>query len=173
MAKRKTNPKLLLLLLTLGCSGPAFTEESFNEEGGDSPVASGGAGQSPSSGGIGGSQSGGLQGLGAGGSSSGGLESSQAGTSSGGAATMAGRPTMGEGAGTGGAEQVDTGPRVCLANWQNLDCARVCTNSASDCQAVLNCFVQNNSNSIDNCPQFTNLGLSLAQSAESACCSHD
>lgn len=56
----------------------------------------------------------------------------------------------------------------CLDFFQSLDCARVCTNSASDCQSVLTCAIR--ANSFDNCTQFTSVGISLAISAKRNCC---
>lgn len=159
--------KHLLTLLLLGCSGPAFHE--FNEERNNSPVISGSSGESQSEGGGASQSEGGqAQQLGEAGGPLGGSSSGENGAGASGGATMAGGPTMGEG-GHGGAIG-ESGPAECLANWQALECARVCTDSASDCQSVLNCFVQNNSDSLDNCHGFTSVGISLAQSAERNCC---
>ena len=88
------------------------------------------------------------------------------GTGDGGNAAMAGGPATGQ----GGAGPGNSGPGNCIIVGQDLDCARVCTNSQTDCQAVINCFVQHNSSDIANCMQFTSQGISLAQSAEMACC---
>jgi F5/8 type C domain len=88
------------------------------------------------------------------------------GTGDGGNAAMGGGPTTAQ----GGAGPGNSGPGNCIIVGQDLDCARVCTNSQTDCQAVINCFVQHNSSDIANCMQFTSQGISLAQSAEMACC---
>jgi hypothetical protein len=103
-----------------------------------------------------------------------------AGTSSGGNSAMAGRPAMGSGGaggaltnpietagGLGGSGQ-PTYPLSCLRNFQTLDCARVCTDSASPgCVAVLSCLEQK---AVDHCTDFTSIAISLANSAKRNCC---
>jgi len=163
--------KLLLGVIAIACGGAPF-EGGSSVEGNSTPTLSGGAGARATSGGAPHTPteppSAGVSGGG------------QAGASQGGSNTVVGGPTMGEGgenggvsSGGGGGQVVggtSDGPSVrdCLRNWQALDCARICTNSQSDCQAVINCWVSQNS--LDNCTQFTTVGISYAHDAERMCC---
>lgn len=157
--------KRLISILLLGCSGPAFiTEESTIEQGNNQTAPSGGA-DSTAAGGRGGQA-----GRGTAGESS--ADNPQAGN--GGATAMAGRPAMGEGGASGDISAM--GPRECLSDFQNLTCAKVCTNAQAcdengncqDCQAVLSCYVSHDS--LDNCTVFTSMGISLAEQARRNCC---
>lgn len=161
---------LVLASLLFACGGQPFTERPINETrinqasiGGHSgEVASAGAKSAQGVSGNPNSEAAGNSG--GSGAQQGGMGGVLSGASPGGDSPMAGGPAM-AGGGTGG-----NGPvlSVCLAFFQNLDCARVCTNSQSDCQAVLSCMVS--SGSIDNCTAYTTIGISLAQSAERDCC---
>lgn len=163
----------LITILALGCSGPTFEVGEFDNVAGNSAAIAGEASEA-GAGARAGSFSGGSESVAAGGRDSS-VGGSAAGSSDGGATAMAGGPAMGEGGSGEGGNNTGAakGPSECLAGFQSLECAKVCTNSASDCQSVLNCFIQNNSNSLDNCSQFTNVGISLAQSAERTCCNDD
>lgn len=158
---------LLITILLLGCSGPAFTET--NEEVINPTDTSGGSGESPISR-AGGSQ-GGSGGAGVAGTDS--VAGNEAGgpptSGNSGASTMAGGPSMGEGG--NGESGADSGPAQCLANHQTLECARVC-NSSPYCQGVLDCFVSTNSDLTSDCPGFSDTGYSLAAQAVRNCC-HD
>lgn len=156
--------KILLAFVLLGCSGEPFKESESKVEQGNYQAASGGGGSEDQT--SGGEASQPQPSAGSGGQSSIAVGGRASAAGSGGAAAMAGGPAMGE----GGAGGVPEGPRSCLANWQALDCARVCTNSQSDCQAVINCWVSKDS--LDGCDQFTSIGISYAQSAYQGCCNH-
>lgn len=154
--------KLLLGVIAIACGGAPF-EGGSSVEGNSSPSLGGGSRARPTSGGTSHTSP---EPLGAGVSGGG-----QAGASQGGSNSMAGGPTMGEGGESGatsGGTNPGNSPKDCLSNWQSLDCARICTNSQSDCQAVINCWVSQNS--LDNCTQFTTVGISYAQDAERMCC---
>jgi F5/8 type C domain len=69
------------------------------------------------------------------------------------------------GSGGGGAAEISQ----CLANHLALECAQVCDRQPA-CQGILNCFVQNNSDSTSACPGFDDTGYAYAQSAVTACC---
>ena len=159
---------LLISILLLGCSGPAFTET--NEERINPTDTAGGSGESPIS------RGGGLQG-GSGGAGVAGAESvagnetgSPPTSGSSGATAVAGGPPMGEG-GSGGVSSESREPAECLANHQTLECARVC-NSSPYCQGILDCFVSTNSDLTSDCPGFSDTGYSLAAQAVRNCC-HD
>lgn len=165
---------LLITILLLGCSGPAFTES--NEEGSNQTDTAGGAGESPISG-AGGSQ-GGSGGLGVAGtdSAAGNTSGGPSKAGSGGTSAMAGGPPMGEGGNSGEGGHLESagtysGPAQCLANHQTLECARVC-DSSPYCQGILDCFVKTDSDLTSDCPGFSDTGYSLAAQAVRNCC-HD
>lgn len=165
----------LASLLLLACGGPSFTSNTGleNEKGINAPATGGHSGTLASAGtasvsGSAGSSAGGMGTQ----SGQGGMANSSSGANAGGDSSMAGGPAMGQGGNSGEPAMQNVGGgsilSQCLGFWQNLDCARVCTNSQSDCQSVINCYVT--TGSIDNCTAFTSIGISLAQSAERACC---
>lgn len=160
------------LLLLIGCGGEEFTGY---EQDVDTSALGGGAGETTED--RGGASQGGSAGIaGLAGSSSppGGSSGSTAGQGSGGATAVAGGPAMGEGgsAGCGQSESCgDPSPSECLADHQNLECARVC-NSQPSCQGILDCFVRTNSTLTSDCPGYSDTGYSLALQAERNCC-HD
>lgn len=176
--------KRLISILLLSCSGSAFiAEESTIEQGNNQTTPSGGAGESQNSGGVcsqGAAANVGGSGLGRSGSDAGGPSDGSLEAGNGGATAMAGGPPMGEGgeAGYSGSsgQPWSNSPTVCLANFQNLACAKVCTNAQAcdengncqDCQAVLSCYVSHDS--LDNCTAFTIMGVSLAEQARRNCC---
>ena len=157
---------LLISILLLGCSGPAFTEEY--EERNYPTDTSGGAGEGPIDRAGAAQGSAGEPELAGAISAAGNTSGSPSTAGSGGASTMAGGPAMGEG-GSGGAAELHNSPSVCLANHQTLECARVC-NSSPYCQGILDCFVSTNSDLTSDCPGFSDTGYTLAAQAVRNCC---
>lgn len=165
-----------IAFLGLGaCSGAPFEAVPgiAPNQAGTAPVAVGGIeGVSPipqSGNGGTGSRSG------ASSTSNGGNGGNQGGNSSAGSPPMAG--AAGDNGGTGGnGSGGGVGSFSCLAEYQNLDCARICTQSGTDCGLVIGCYIKTNqinrgpANPLDPCSNFTQDGIAIAQRAWLACC---
>ena len=147
-------PLYPLILTLLTACGPNF--EAIDETSNDPTPTSGNSGALASAGtaGLPDVSTGGSPGASAGGA---GLDANVAGANVGGNGAMAGGPAM--------------GPGVCLANYQQLYCASVCSDSEqTGCGEVIRCFIAHDSNSIDNCPGFDQTAYTLASQAERNCC---
>lgn len=146
--------KLLILIALLPACGAPFEPSPFSEAGFAGQSEQAGKGGSDAAGSAGVSASAGRLGIQPYGS--GGAQSDTSGAS--------GSPNT---AMVGGAGMVSWQTPDCLRNFQSKPCARICTDSQSDCQAVLACQLQN---PVDKCQQYTNLGLILASEATQECC---
>lgn len=153
---------LACIALLGGCSGAPFTGESgtsIDEAG--APAAQGGQPEA----GIGG-----MVQVTRGGASSGGMATTGGQGTAGraGIAGMAGNSSQGGNA-SGGTGL--NGPNSCLVDYQTAPCAQSCAIAEqTGCGNVIRCFVQHNSDSLDNCPGYSDTAYQLALMAEKECC---
>ena len=146
------------VLLLLTACGPTFTASETNEKGINPPATSGNSGTlaSAGTGGLPVSE-GGAQNV----AGMAGLDNGSSGANSGGNPSLAGGPAMGQ----GGAS-----PAQCLADWRACDSSACSNSEQTGCGEVIRCFVSHDSNSIDNCPGYTQTAYQLASEAERNCC---